>query len=965
MRNTILWLMTQSESASRTRAAVAVFFGPDVRDHRSELRAGLSDLPLDVGAVGPQSELASASPNQQPLVISDTEPTVSLPAGTVWVTSDASVAAAVADEATVINWGFDDWEMLAARLDAELAAGTTAGDDPSRVLDRIEDAVFGLDHDHRVTHLNDAAADLLDVSSGAVEGELVWTHVPDDVATELRPAVETALADDEAVTEAVELEAGITLFEATVSPGPAGVTVHTSQQESDADPSLYEYLVETVGDAVYILDEEGHFVFVNDALCEMTGYERTELLGSSVHFIKDDETVAEAEDALRELLKSRAGPVETAGIDIAKLDVELVRKDGQRVPCTDRMTLRPLDDGEFTGTVGTLRDVSRQHRRQELLNGLVERSREMMTVTDTRAVSELVVSTAVDVFGLDLAVLRRYDADEDALVPVVTSTGAEEVLGERPRYGPTEGPVGTAFTEGELVVEEALSDQSGSDVTAVDSGAYLPIGDQYVLSLGHSSDRGLDDVTRGLLEVLGETATAAIDRVTREEHLRQYEAIVEAAEEALFTADDDGRFTLVTRPFARLLGYEREELVGRRLDAFLETDAIEEPLASDGPVVIETDLTSDGERTPARLTLSPFADGVVGTARDISQLQSARAEASRQRRRFVELFETLSEPAADVRYGDDTATVESVNPAFASLCDCDTETLRGRTFDTAQDAMPDALATALDPARSPNPDIETSVDVRTVNGERHYLIRTAPYEDNNTDRAFVLLTDVTEVKRRGTHLKVLHRLLRHNLRNRTSLIRGHAEQLEQHDLPAGAQENIEQILSASDALVDASETSRSVQRVLGFDSDIIEQVPADEALDRFRTDIAGSIDSSDTDITVSGTTDNSLPFSEYLVLALRELVENAVEHDPASEVEVVASEADAGVEISVSDDGTGIPEHQWDLLTGDQEITQLQHGDGLGLWLVKWTTDRHGGRLRLDNANEDGTRVTLVFPTDE
>jgi PAS domain S-box-containing protein len=957
--------MTKAESASQTRTAVAVFLGPEVQDRRSDLQTGLAELPLVVNAVRPQSELAEAAPTQQPLVISDTEPAGTLPEGTVWVTGDAGVAAAVADEASVINWGFDDWEMLTARLDAELDASTDADDDPSRVFDRIDDAVLGLDHDHRLTHLNDAAADLLDVSRGAIEGELVWSHVPDDVAADLRPAVERALADDEAVTEAVELEAGLTLFEATVFPGPAGVTIHTSQQESDADPSLYEYLVETVGDAVYILDEEGHFVFVNDALCEMTGYDRTELLGSSVHIIKDDETVAEAEDALRELLKGRTGSVETAGIDIAKLDVELVRKDGRRVPCTDRMTLRPLDDGDFTGTVGTLRDVSRQHRRQELLNGLVERSREMMTVTDTRAVSELVVSTAVEVFGLDLAVLRRYDADADALLPFVTSTRAEDVLGERPQYDPTEGPVGTAFTEGELVVEEALPDRSGSDVTAVESGAYLPIGDRYVLSLGHSSDDGLDDVTRGLLEVLAETATAAIDRVTREEHLRQYEAIVEAAEEALFTVDDDGRFTLVTRPFARLLGYEREELVGRRLDAFLETDAIGGQLGSDGPVVVETDLTSDGERTPARLTLSPFADGVVGTARDISQLESARAEASRQRRRFVELFETLSEPVADVRYGDDTATVESVNPAFAALCDCDTETLRGRSFEAAQDTMPDGLATALDPVRSPDPDIETAVDVRTGDGERHYLIRTAPYDDNNTDRAFVLLTDVTEVKRRGTHLKVLHRLLRHNLRNRTSLIRGHAEQLEQHDLPAGAQENIEQILSASDALVDASETSRSVQRVLGFDSDIIEQVPADEALDRFRTDVAGSIDSADTDVTVSATTDDSLPFSEYLVLALRELVENAVEHDPASDVEVMARSADTGIEVSVSDDGNGIPENQWDLLTGDQEITQLQHGDGLGLWLVKWTTDRHGGRLRLDQADEDGTTVTLVFPTDE
>jgi PAS domain S-box-containing protein len=954
--------MTESESASQTRTAVAVFLGPNVQDRQGDLQTGLAELPLTVDAVRPQSELGETAPTKQPLVISNTEPPGSLPDGTVWVTGDAGVAAAVADAAAVINWGFDDWEMLAARLGAELGVDSESGRAAADVLDRVDSAVVGLDTDHRVTYLNDAAADLLDVSAAAVNGGVVWDHVPADVAADLRPAVERALSEDRVVTNPVELEAGVTLFDATISPGRGGVTIHTTQQEAGEDPSLYEYLIETVGDAVYILDDEGQFVFVNDALCEMSGYDRTALLGSSVHIIKDDETVDEAEDALRELLKARAGPAETTGIDIAKLDVDLVCKDDTRIPCTDRMTLRPLDDGEFTGTVGTLRDVSRQHRRQELLNGLIERSREMMAATDKRAVTELVVSTAVEVFDLDLAVLRKYDTDADALVPVVTSTTADAVLGDRPAYGPTEGPAGRAFSEGELVVTGSLSDRPESDVTAVDSGAYLPVGDQYVLSLGHSSDEGLDDVTRGLLEVFGETVAAAIDRVTREEHLRQYEAIVEAAEEALFTVDEDGRFTLVSRPFARLLGYGREELVGRSLETFLGPDTIDDPLSGNGPVVVETELHRGDERVPARLTLSPFADGVVGTARDISQLQSAREEASRQRRRFVELFETLSEPVADVRYGEEVTTIESVNPAFAALCDCDTETLQGSVFDDARDRMPDALSSALDPARSPNPEIETAVDTRTASGEQHHLIRTAPYESNGTDRAFLLLTDVTEVKRRGTHLKVLHRLLRHNLRNRTALIKGHAEQLAQADLAPERQKSAEKILSASDDLVDASETSRSVQRVLGFDTDVIDPMPADEALAELRTDIGASITAAETTIEVTALTDDTVPFSEYLVLALRELVENAVEHDPASRVEVTARTTDDGVEVSVADDGAGIPEHQWDLLTGEQEITQLQHGDGLGLWLVKWTTDRHGGRLRLDDAGETGTTVTLVFP---
>ncbi len=56
------------------------------------------------------------------------------------------------------------------------------------------------------------------------------------------------------------------------------------------------------------------------------------------------------------------------------------------------MTLRPLEDGNFSGTVGTLRDISRQRRRQQILNnsGNVSTARTVMRATsdiidDTRS----------------------------------------------------------------------------------------------------------------------------------------------------------------------------------------------------------------------------------------------------------------------------------------------------------------------------------------------------------------------------------------------------------------------------------------------------------------------------------------------------------------------------------------------------------------------------------------------------
>ena len=53
----------------------------------------------------------------------------------------------------------------------------------------------------------------------------------------------------------------------------------------------YERLVETVGDGMYALDEEGHFMTVNNGLVGMTAYSREGLLGEHISIIMDEDDV--------------------------------------------------------------------------------------------------------------------------------------------------------------------------------------------------------------------------------------------------------------------------------------------------------------------------------------------------------------------------------------------------------------------------------------------------------------------------------------------------------------------------------------------------------------------------------------------------------------------------------------------------------------------------------------------------
>ncbi|MFC6787281.1 PAS domain S-box protein [Halobaculum halobium] len=800
-------------------------------------------------------------------------------------------------------------------------------------------------------------------------------------------------AIDAGATDAVVWEPGddVDLLAAKLkrlsSPGDAGATPEDGRPVAverepggdepatpaglDYDGALYEYLVKTVGDAVYILDEDGRFTFVNDALCEMTGYEQEELVGSSVHRIKDDETVEEAEDALRDLLRDYSGD-EDGDLSIAKLDVELVRKDGRRVPCTDRMTLRPHEDGSFSGTVGTLRDVSQQRRRERILNNLLRATQGMVGETTAAGVAERVVGVAMNTIEAESAVVREHDPETDELVPVAVPDAVREQLGDRPRYDSDEGPVGTAFTDKRTVRSDDL-DHIDPDLDA--AGTYLPIGDTRTLSVGHRSGGVFSSDGQRFLELLAATAGSVFDRVDQDRERRRYQAAVEAADDMLFTLDHEGEFTIVTESLAETLGTTRSELVGTHVTAVLSENAaaddLLDPAADAASMAMETELISrGGEAIPARITVSSIdavgADGVVGTVQDIRELRTARAEASRQRRRFAELFETLTDPLLEVSFEGAEATVRAVNDRFVALTDTDGSTLQDAPLSAVRSSIPTAIADALAGLGAADGAIEREIEVQTPHGRRYYLLRNVPYRDDGTERAFVVLTDVTEVKQQETHLRVLHRLLRHNLRNQTNVILGRAGLVRTADSPEAAAEHAAKIEEASRSLVETSETAQAIQRTLRNGDGEAEQRPeSPAAIEDELSQLAESI-APETNVRVAVEVAGSVPYDGAIHRAVTELLDNAVEFgtpgpDSTVEIRVVDVDEDT-VRIAVADDGPGIPEAEWTVVAGDHEITQLQHASGLGLWLVKWVSDMHGGDLRLVSADEDGTVIALDLP---
>ena len=83
---------------------------------------------------------------------------------------------------------------------------------------------------------------------------------------------------------------------------------------------------------------------------------------------------------------------------------------------------------------------------------------------------------------------------------------------------------------------------------------------------------------------------------------------------------------------------------------------------------------------------------------------------------------------------------------------------------------------------------------------------------------------------------------------------------------------------------------------------------------------------------------------------------------PGTHVTFDINGADQGVDVAVTDQGTGIDPVILPSLFQFGATTKGDRGNGMGLWTVKYILNKHNGRVDLKSANGQGTRVDLWWP---
>jgi PAS domain S-box-containing protein len=854
------------------------------------------------------------------------------------------------------------------------------------ILESLDDAVYALESDGTISYVNEQYAAMKGVDREELIGTSVYEWVDEETA-ERADAVRRELeagTDGAGTDEAGTFEYDFRSVDGETTPvemrfGPV-VETHTGdrrvgvirdiseRKERERELYIKQRALEEASIPLTMSDpnaEDNPLVYVNDAFEELTGYDAAEAVGRNCRFLQGPETDPEVVDEIR------------AAVDAEEpLTTELRNYRADGTAFWNWLSITPIydEDGTLLRFLGSQRDVSEQHRNRRVRRELLSTTGDLMNADSRGEIAETVSAATASVLGYDLNVvyLRADGADEPSLGAAARSDAVgrrdASALGDDPA-----DPVQRAFETGEPVVR---TDDGDGLVTATDPRSTVsallavPIGDHGVLAVASDDPAAFTAAETDRVQLLTVNATAAFDRMERTEELEQYETLFETVRDKLYVVDENGVIERVSRPLAEVAGYDPAELRGEHISALLTEETVSSAEGRVLDLLVTPDTVSstcegavrsrDGGETPVEIELSllPYDDrfrGTVGAVRDISE--------RRERERRLRIFrEALTEAGVGLAMYGESGRFEYVNDHYARLLgrprdEIETDPvweafgeLSRQTFDSYWESF--ALGETRTRETEHRRDDGSTVSVETI---------TTAVEVEGTRHHILTVRDITERQERQQQSEVLQRLIRHNLRNDLTVILGHSQMLES-DLDGSNRDSAATINETATNLRGLTETVQEAQDVIGRET-VRKPVDAVELLEdeiaRLRSESAVTVE---TDLPQARFVLADVPLRQ----AFRQLFANVVEHSDKAEPTVWVRVADAGdrsgwVDIEIADDGPGIPEYEVATLTAGEE-TSLQHGSGIGLWVIYWAVTRYGGDLEFEARDEGGSLVRIRLP---
>jgi PAS domain S-box-containing protein len=462
-----------------------------------------------------------------------------------------------------------------------------------------------------------------------------------------------------------------------------------------------------------------------------------------------------------------------------------------------------------------------------------------------------------------------------------------------------------------------------------------------------------------------------------EESRHRYRTLTEKSPLPILVSQD-GAVVYANEAMTELVGARAsEELSARSLRDLFSTDDSQDvaelvtALVEEDTGVSVAEAKLDGGAGQARTVL---VSGGQTTYEDEQAVQLVLRDVTRERKTLQELeqtqgrLETTLESSNDAIFliDPDSEEIIDANSKAASMLKYDQEELIGlspftihpqeiskferfldRVFETGGLRTDELSCMRKDGVEIP---AEISASTTTA-GDQEYVL--------------TAVRDISDRKSKQRQIRVLGRILRHNLRNDMTVVMGQAGVIKSRTSDEAVGNAADRIVRTASELVDLSDRIRTIRTSIRSEASDGSEVALRPVITSVLEEMSDGYPQAEITVEVPRGSTITDADPEHLNRAISNLVENAIEHNEGDEpgvwiaVDRLADRRGDWVAVRVADDGPVIRKADRTAATAPLDQTDLSHSTGLGLWEVGQVVDTLGGDVNFEQRTGGGNVVTL------
>jgi PAS domain S-box-containing protein len=431
-------------------------------------------------------------------------------------------------------------------------------------------------------------------------------------------------------------------------------------------------------------------------------------------------------------------------------------------------------------------------------------------------------------------------------------------------------------------------------------------------------------------------------------------------------------FVFVNDFLCDMIEYSREELIGKNSRMIYPSNREYEFVGKEkygqlekyGAGTVDTLFKTKSGRILNVILSSSFVDnknplkGTIFTVLDITERKKAQELIRESEEKYRRIVDTANEGVWSI---DDHYITTFVNSKMADMLGYTVEEMVGKSAGIF--LYDDTIASQVNRmgARTEGLSQSYELPLKKKNGDKLWtFVSATPILDkeDNFKGSFAMFTDITErkrfeytVKQLNDNLKLMNKILRHDISNDLTVVSIALEMIETKDVDMK-----NRAFNAIKRSVELIEKMRVLESSMSTRY-TLKQINIDQVLDFLKKTYPN--------IKIKITGHCNVTADEAFISVIDNILNNAIVHGKSNNIDIEINSDENSCQMKIIDYGKGIPEEIKEKIFDEEFSYGATKGTGLGLYISKKTIERYGGTIEVKDTKPHGATFIITLKKDK